>query len=121
MILEVHMPTSPTGEFLSKERVSVFHKAAVYGRLILRLILDPRVSLFLKVLPLGSLLYVVLPDLFPFVVDDALVLGLGVYLFIALCPQDVVQEHLAELEARDRASSAGEQVIDVEAEEPKAD
>ena len=69
-------------------------------RLIWQLILDPRVSLFLKILPIGSLLYLFLPDLVPTVVDDTLVLGLGVYLFIVLCPQDVVQEHLATIANR---------------------
>ncbi|MCD4671286.1 MAG: hypothetical protein K8R77_01370 [Anaerolineaceae bacterium] len=91
---------------LTKERETVFRKAAVYSRLILRLILDPRVSLFLKALPFGSLLYLVLPDLFPFIVDDALVLGLGVYLFIALCPQEVVQEHLAEMQNRNQTAAS---------------
>jgi len=86
---------------------SVFHKAAVYLRLVWQLILDPRVSVFLKVLPIGSLLYLFLPDLLPFVVDDAFVVGLGIYLFIALCPGDVVEEHLAVIE--NRVHSPGEE------------
>jgi hypothetical protein len=92
MIVEEYMATENS---ITPERDSIFHKAAVTLRLIWQLILDPRVSLFLKILPIGSLLYLFLPDLVPTVVDDALVLGLGVYLFVVLCPQDVVQEHLA--------------------------
>ena len=89
-----------TDKSISTERDSIFHKAAVYLQLLWQLLLDPRVSLFLKILPFGSLLYLFLPDLLPFVVDDAFVVGLGIYLFIALCPQDVVQEHLVAIENR---------------------
>lgn len=109
------MPTNPTNVYLSKEKASVFQKASQYGRLIFRLILDPRVSLFLKVLPVGSLLYLLLPDLIPFVLDDTLVMGLGVYLFLALCPQDVVQEHRDEILAGERGAV---NVVDVEVREP---
>jgi hypothetical protein len=97
MIVEEYMTTDKS---ITPDQRSIFHKAAVYMRLIWQLILDPRVSLFLKVLPFGSLLYLFLPDIVPVIVDDALVLGLGVYLFIVLCPQDVVQEHLAAIENR---------------------
>ena len=62
-------------------------------QLILRLMGDKRVPFLLKLLPVGSLVYLVAPDLIPFVVDDALILGLGSYIFIELCPEDVVEEH----------------------------
>jgi hypothetical protein len=64
-------------------------------RLVLRLVADPRVSPILKLLPIGSLIYLFVPlDLFPInPVDDALIIGLGTYMFIELCPQDIVQEH----------------------------
>jgi len=62
-------------------------------KLILRLIVDPRVNPLLKILPIGSLIYLVFPDLVPGPVDDALVIGIGTYLFVELCPPDVVQEH----------------------------
>ena len=91
------MTTDPT---LTPKPDSVFQQAAVYLRLIWLLLLDPRVSLFLKILPIGSLLYLFLPDIVPTIVDDGLVLGLGIYLFIILCPQDVVQEHLAAIKNR---------------------
>jgi hypothetical protein len=97
MIVEEYMTTDKS---ITPERNSIFHHAAHYLRLIWSLILDPRVSLFLKILPIGSLLYLFLSDIIPFVVDDAFVVGLGFYLFIALCPQDVVQEHLAAVKNR---------------------
>jgi len=64
-------------------------------RLILRLLKDRRVNPFLKLLPIGSLVYLVVPlDIFPInPIDDALVVWLGSYLFIELCPDDIVEEH----------------------------
>jgi len=64
-------------------------------RLIGRLLRDHRVSFWLKFLPIGALIYLVFPmDFLPIVpLDDALVVFLGGYLFIELCPQEVVQEH----------------------------
>jgi uncharacterized membrane protein YkvA (DUF1232 family) len=68
-------------------------------KLILRLIRDKRVSFLLKLLPIGALIYLVVPlDVFPInPIDDAMIMWLGGYLFIELCPPDVVKEHLREL------------------------
>ena len=70
-----------------------FRDIAIQIKLILRLIADPRVSPFLKLLPIGSLIYLVFPDLAPGPIDDALIIGIGTYLFVELCPPHVVQEH----------------------------
>ena len=75
-------------------------------KLILRLMGDKRVNIFLKLLPVGALIYVVSPiDLIPGAVipvigalDDAAVLWLGATLFINLCPEEVVQEHMDALQ-----------------------
>lgn len=69
-----------------------------YFRLIARLMTDSRVNPILKILPVGTLVYLVSPDLIPFVVDDALIMWMGTYLFIELCPPAVVAEHRANLE-----------------------
>ncbi|HUF38273.1 MAG TPA: hypothetical protein VMN57_07110 [Anaerolineales bacterium] len=66
-------------------------------RLILRLMVDRRVTPLIKVLPLGALLYLVVPDLAPGPLDDALILWLGSTVFLELCPVDVVAEHEDEL------------------------
>jgi uncharacterized membrane protein YkvA (DUF1232 family) len=65
------------------------------ARLVVRLMGDKRVSPFLKLLPIGALIYLVVPtDLMPLIpIDDAAILWLGSYMFIELCPQDIVQEH----------------------------
>ncbi len=63
-------------------------------RLVFKLMGDPRISIWLKALPFGSLVYFIFPDLLPAnPVDDAVVIGVGIYLFIELCPPHIVQEH----------------------------
>lgn len=72
-------------------------------KLIGRLMADSRVNIFLKVLPLASLAYLFLPaDLIPVVpfisaLDDAAILWIGATLFVELCPDDVVKEHMQAL------------------------
>ncbi len=66
-------------------------------KLILRLMGDSRVSPFLKLVPVGALLYVVWPIDIPGPFDDAAVMWLGTSLFVELCPPHVVQEHLDKL------------------------
>jgi uncharacterized membrane protein YkvA (DUF1232 family) len=71
-----------------------FREIANQVKLILRLMTDPRVHPLIKLLPIASLIYLVFPDFFPLnPIDDALVVGLGTYMFIELCPPEVVQEH----------------------------
>jgi uncharacterized membrane protein YkvA (DUF1232 family) len=70
-------------------------------KLILRLMGDKRINIFLKILPIAAAIYVISPvDLLPGAVfpvigalDDAVVFWLGTTLFVALCPDDIVQEH----------------------------
>lgn len=81
----------PSGGFISELALRI--------KLIMRLMGDRRVSPLLKVLPVGTLLYLVIPDIIPFVVDDAAVIGLGMTLFVELCPEYVVQEHMRALRA----------------------
>ncbi len=66
-------------------------------RLIFRLMSDPRVSPIAKMLPLGALIYLFAPDIFPGPIDDALVFWLGNVFFVELGPREVVQEHLDDL------------------------
>ncbi len=106
------------------------------GKLILRLMGDRRVNFLFKLLPVGALIYLVSPiDLIPDLVipgigvlDDAAVLWLGVTLFVNLCPEDIVQEHMRELQkglagTYQPASEQddGSDVIDVEAHEVPKD
>jgi hypothetical protein len=75
----------------------IFQGIATRIKLILRLMGDRRVSPLLKLLPIGSLVYLVIPDLMPTPIDDALVIWLGSTLFVELCPSHIVKEHLDAL------------------------
>ena len=76
-----------------------FQELTLRIKLILKLLGDGRVSPLLKILPIGSLIYLVVPDIVPGPIDDAAVIWLATYLFVELCPPDVVQEHLEALKA----------------------
>jgi len=75
----------------------VFNDLALRIKLILRLMGDSRINPLLKLLPIGSLLYFIVPDILLGPVDDVLVLWLGSYLFVELCPAEIVSEHVLEL------------------------
>ena len=77
----------------------IFQELTLRIKLILKLIADRRVNPLLKILPIGSLIYLVLPDIAPGPIDDAALIWLATYLFVELCPPDVVQQHLEALKA----------------------
>lgn len=69
-------------------------------RLAWRLLLDPRIPVWLKLIPPASLAYLIVPiDLLPDPalllgqLDDIAVLVLGFRTFIGLCPPAIVEEH----------------------------
>lgn len=74
-------------------------------KLILRLVGDRRVSPWLKIVPIAGVLYLISPlDIIPDIalpvigeLDDAAILWLTNYLFIELCPPDIVNEHVKAL------------------------
>ena len=78
---------------------SFFHGLTLRIKLIMRLIGDGRVNPLLKILPVGSLVYFLVPDIAPGPIDDAAIIWLATYLFVELCPPEVVQEHLEALDA----------------------
>lgn len=84
-------------------------------KLIARLMGDRRVNILLKTLPVASLAYWLLP--LPFdnvipVLDDAAVLWIGSTLFVELCPQDVVKEHMRDIDSN--LQDPPDEVVDVE-------
>lgn len=77
-------------------------------RLVYRLIVDPNVPVYLKILPFLSLAYLffpfdLIPDMLPIIgqVDDLAILITLSKIFVALSPQDVVQEHREQIRAAD--------------------
>jgi uncharacterized membrane protein YkvA (DUF1232 family) len=105
-------------------------------KLILRLVGDKRVNILLKILPVGGLIYLVSPiDIIPDIalpvigyLDDALVVWLCSTLFVALCPEEVVQEHMNALHKVVNATwrdapeqTAADEAIEAEYHETKGD
>lgn len=88
-------------------------------KLIGKLMADDRVSIFLKALPLASIAYLIWPiDLAPGValpiigaLDDAAILWIGSTLFVELCPDGVVKEHMEEL---DIAGNDSGEIVDAD-------
>jgi len=66
-------------------------------KLVYKLMLDKRVNFLLKLLPAFSLIYLINPIDIPLPLDDAAVIGLGFTLFVSLCPDEIVSEHMATL------------------------
>lgn len=75
----------------------VLQSIALRIKLILRLMGDRRVSPLVKLIPLASIAYVFMPDLVLGPIDDAAAVWLGAYLFIEMCPPEVVREHIDQL------------------------
>ena len=90
-----------TRKIIANQNSGFFHELIMRLKLILRLISDRQVNFLLKLLPIAAAIYVISPvDLIPGAVlpvigalDDAVVIWLGTSLFVALCPDDIVQEH----------------------------
>lgn len=62
--------------------------------LIVRLMLDWRINIFLKLIPIAGIVYVISPFDFPGPLDDIVVLLFSLFLFVELCPPKIVQQHL---------------------------
>jgi uncharacterized membrane protein YkvA (DUF1232 family) len=94
------MPSNtPPNQQITPRSSGFFQDLADRFRLVSRLVLDQRVNPVLKVLPFVTLVYVISPiDLLSVnPIDDAFVVWLGTTLFVELCPQNVVDEHLKTL------------------------
>ena len=99
----------------AQPKVGVLTEIIHNAQLAWHLLLDRRVSLFLKLiipgLVFGYLLWPVdlLPDVIPVVgqLDDLAILALGIKLFIELSPKDVVREYRSEWAGAQSAEPAG--------------
>jgi uncharacterized membrane protein YkvA (DUF1232 family) len=95
-------------------------------KLILRLIGDKRVNPWLKIIPIGGLLYLISPfDLIPDIalpiigeLDDAAVLWITNYFFVELCPPEIVREHVKALNAN-KSAADDDDIVEAESVEIK--
>ena len=77
-----------------------FRGIAIHLKLVWRLMQDPRINPLLKILPLGSLIYLISPlDIVIPLIDDIGIIWFFTYLFIELCPDDIVDEHRHEIDS----------------------
>jgi hypothetical protein len=93
------MSEKPNRKIILSQNKGFFQDLTLRLKLIMRLLGDGRVNPLLKILPIGSLVYLLVPDIAPGPIDDAAVIWLATYLFVELCPPNVVQEHLEGLNA----------------------
>lgn len=113
------MADRKSGKFIVPSQGGAMRGLVNRLKLIGRLMADSRVSIFLKVLPLASLGYLFLPaDLIPVVpfisaLDDAAILWIGSTLFVELCPDDVVKEHMQALDSN--LDNTPDEIVDVDA------
>lgn len=91
------MSANPNRKFQPAPTGGFFGELSTRIKLILHLLADRRVNPLIKILPIVSLMYLIAPDLAPGPVDDAMIIWLGAYLFVELCPPDVVEEHLKKI------------------------
>jgi uncharacterized membrane protein YkvA (DUF1232 family) len=95
-------------------------------KLIVRLIRDRRVNPWLKIIPIAGVVYLITPmSIIPDIVlpvigelDDAAVLWITNYLFIELCPPEIVSEHVKALSAK-TGTKDGEEIVDADSVEFK--
>jgi uncharacterized membrane protein YkvA (DUF1232 family) len=105
---------------LTVSQGGVFRNVVLQTKLILRLLGDRRVSLWTKLIPIGTLVYLVSPiDIIMGIpgvsaLDDAAIVLFGSNLFVELCPRDVVKEHMSDLQSNLDDVDNTDDVIDAE-------
>lgn len=62
-------------------------------QLIISLMKDKRIHPLVKILPFLSLIYLVYPDFIPGPLDDGVVIALFMQIFLALVPDEYLEEH----------------------------
>ena len=84
--------------------VNFFRDLLTKFRLTILLVLDKRVAIYLKLIPLAAIIYLIVPDLVIGPIDDAVVIMGAMQLFITLCPQELVDEHSKHIKKNDEAT-----------------
>lgn len=104
------MPGSLPRFLFTGRALQILRHLPDFARLYWRLFRDRRVSILAKALLVLTLLYVVwpfdvLPDFLPVIgeMDDLGIVVSGLWLFVRLCPPEVVRERVAEISRGARA------------------
>jgi hypothetical protein len=84
-------------------------------QLIVRLLRDKRVSPIIKLLPLLSLVYLIWsPDLLFGPIDDAMVIALFIQFFMALVPDEIIDELKMDQDIEESAIIEKDNIIEGE-------
>ncbi len=116
--MEINMAEKKTRTITVPRQKGVLRDLVSNAKLILKLMGDKRVSPWVKLIPIGALVYWISPvDLLMGIpgvdaIDDAAVLWIGSTLFIELCPRDVVEEHRQQIDGNVQDTS--EEIVDAE-------
>jgi uncharacterized membrane protein YkvA (DUF1232 family) len=121
VIGSLEVPDMSTNPNPASHKVNIFISLLNRMRLVFRLMRDSRVPIGLKIVPFLSIIYILfpldlIPDLIPALgqVDDLGVVILAVETFIMLSPQDVVQQHMADIAAGNSTTPPQDTVVDGE-------
>ena len=99
-----------------KETAGFLGNVVRQARLAWRLLRDRRVPVWIKLIPVGAVIYLISPiDLIPDLIfpglgelDDLAILLLSAKALVDLSPPDVVRQHLDQIIGRRRTREAGE-------------
>jgi uncharacterized membrane protein YkvA (DUF1232 family) len=91
---------------LPQSQGNIIQQTLLQLRLIWRLFRDPRIHWMLKLIPLSGVVYLLFPfdlimDMAPVLgqLDDAGIILGSLWLFVEMCPPDIVKEHMDDLTA----------------------
>ena len=115
------MSKKKRGDLMISSKGGMLRDLVLRLKLIVRLMGDKRVNPFLKLIPIGSLIYLISPiDLISGIpgvsaLDDVALVSLGAYLFIEFCPPEVVQEHMQKLTSNMDIVEGDDDIVEAEA------
>jgi uncharacterized membrane protein YkvA (DUF1232 family) len=118
---EYFMSKKKRGDLMISSKGGMLRDLVLRLKLIVRLMGDKRVNPFLKLIPIGSLIYLISPiDLISGIpgvsaLDDVALVSLGAYLFIEFCPPEVVQEHMQKLTSNMDIVEGDNDIVEAEA------
>ena len=113
------MTNKKSGKIMVPAYDGMFRPAITRFKLIMRLMGDRRVSSWVKLIPIGALIYWISPfDLIMGIpgidaIDDVAVVWFGSSLFVELCPPDVVNEHMQQLNSN-LGNDDSDDIVDAE-------
>ena len=106
---------SNNAKFWGSKGGGFFNDLMLKIRLTIKLVQDDRIDMLVRAIPAFCLIYLIVPiDLLIGPIDDALVIYFGMDFFISLCPREIVDAYLSELQGAGKVEPPEEPIIDAE-------